>query len=69
MKKACKAYNKFRRTFPEIYAFVAVVIGCLLMCFGWLFVMAGCISNPLAVLLLVGGFMCVSVGADAAEER
>lgn len=69
MKKVCKAYKRFRRTFPEIYAFMAVVIGCLLMCFGWLFVIAGCISNPLAVLLLVIGFMFVSVGTDAAEER
>lgn len=69
MKNACKAYKRFRRTFPEIYAFMAVVIGCLLMCFGWLFVIAGCISNPLAVLLLVIGFLFVSVGTDAAEER
>lgn len=69
MKRVCKAYKRFRRTFPEIYAFIAVVIGCLLMCFGWLFVIAGCISNPLAVLLLVIGFMFVSVGTDAAEER
>lgn len=69
MKKAYKSYKRFRKAYPEIHAFVAVVIGFLCMCFGWLFVIGGCISNPVAVILLVAGFGLVGIGTDDPKEE
>lgn len=68
MKKIYKACKKFRRNFSEIYAFVTVVIGLLCMCFSWLFLIIGCLNNPLVLLLLVGGLFCISTGMNASEE-